>query len=114
MKKILAEGMLGGCTLNMTLGTNPKQMIANGDTIKGSSDDGLFDQVANVMPQVSVVLQHVDSLITTLNMVAGDPNIPRILGNAEQLTNNLNSTSAWTTTPSTSASWSTTAPTAAS
>ncbi len=92
-KASLAEGMLGGCTLNMTLGTNPKQMIANGDTIKGSSDDGLFDQVANVMPQVSVVLQHVDSLITTLNMVAGDPNIPRILGNAERLTNNLNSTS---------------------
>lgn len=88
-KAALAEGMLGGCTLNLTMGTNPKQMYEAGDTIKGTDEAGLFDQVANVMPEVTVVLQHVDSLITTLNAVAGDPNIPRVIANTEQLTANL-------------------------
>lgn len=85
----LSEGMLGGCTLNMTMGTNPKEEIAIGDTIVGSDDNGLMDQIAGVMPQVNTVLQHVDSLITTLNRVAGDPNIQRTFDNTQQLTANL-------------------------
>lgn len=89
-KASLSEGMLGGCTLNLTLGTNPKEVIAVGDTIVGSDDDGLMAQAAKVMPEVTEVIHHVDSLITTLNRVAGDPNIPRMIGNAEQLTSNLN------------------------
>jgi len=90
-KASLAEGMLGGCTLNLTMGTNPKEIIEVGDTIIGSDDDGLLGQAAKMLPQVSQVIEHVDSLITTLNKVAGDPNIPQILDNAEQLTASLNS-----------------------
>ncbi len=86
----LAEGMLGGCTLNLTMGTNPKHVIAVGDTIKGKDDDGLMAQAAKMLPEVTVVLHHVDSLITTLNKVAGDPNITKVIGNTEQLTANLN------------------------
>lgn len=89
----LSEGMLGGCTLNMTMGTNPKEEIAIGDTIVGSDGSGLMDQIAGVMPQVNTVLQHVDSLITTLNRVAADPNIQRTLENAQQLTASLNQSS---------------------
>ncbi|MCQ2196381.1 MAG: MlaD family protein [Bacteroidaceae bacterium] len=92
-KASLAEGMLGGCTLNLTLGTNPKEVIAVGDTIKGSDDDGLMAQAAKMLPEVTVVLHHVDSLITTINTVASDPNIAKVIGNTEQLTANLNSSS---------------------
>lgn len=88
----LAEGMLGGCTLNLTMGTNPKERINPGDTIVGSDNSGLMDQVASVMPQVNVVLQHVDSLITTLNQVASDPNIRQTIQNAESLTAKLDGT----------------------
>lgn len=86
----LAEAMLGGCTLNLTLGTNPKEMIEVGDTIAGSESDGLMAQAEKMLPQVSTVIEHVDSLINTLNRVANDPNIPQMLGNAEQITANLN------------------------
>lgn len=91
-KAALSEGMLGGCTLNLTMGTNPKESIAPGDTIVGDDNNGLMDQVAGVMPQVNTVLQHVDSLITTLNMVASDPNIRQTLQNAESLTSKLDGT----------------------
>lgn len=86
----LAEGMLGGCTLNMTLGTNPKEEVAVGDTIVGSEADGLMAQAAKMLPQVETVIAHVDSLITTLNNVASDPNIAHTISNAEQITANLN------------------------
>ncbi|MCQ2222286.1 MAG: MlaD family protein [Bacteroidaceae bacterium] len=85
----LAEGMLGGCTLNMTLGTNPKEVIAAGDTIIGSENDGLLSKAAEMLPQVSTVIEHVDSLITTLNQVVSDPNIGKVIGNAEHITANL-------------------------
>ena len=89
-KASLAEGMLGGCTLNLKMGTNPKEIIASGDTIKGDDSDGLFEQIANVMPEVSQVLQHVDSLILTLNTLAANPNLQQTLSNMEQLTANAN------------------------
>lgn len=90
-KATLAEGMLGGCTLNMTMGTNPKVRIEPGDTIKGDDASGLMAKAEELLPQVDVVMQHVDSLILTLNRVAGDPSIQQTLANAEALTNNLNS-----------------------
>lgn len=86
----LAEGMLGGCTLNMTMGTNPIVAIQPGDTIKGSDASGLMAKAEQMLPQVEKVMQHVDSLILTLNKVAGDPNIQQTLANAEALTDNLN------------------------
>lgn len=85
----LAEGMLGGCTLNMTMGTNPKETVQPGDTIRGNDASGLMAKAEEMLPQVEVVMQHVDSLILTLNRVAGDPNIQKTLANAEALTNNL-------------------------
>jgi len=88
----LAEGMLGGCTLNMTMGTNPKVAYQPGDTIKGTDGSGLMAKAEELMPQVEVVMQHVDSLILTLNRVASDPNIQQTLANAEALTNNLATT----------------------
>lgn len=85
----LAEGMLGGCTLNMTMGTNPKVHLEPGDTIMGSDGSGLMAQAEQMLPQVEKVMQHVDSLILTLNRVAGDPAIQQTLANAEALTANL-------------------------
>ena len=89
-KASLAEGMLGGCTLNLKMGTNPKESIAVGDTIKGDDSDGLFEQVAKVMPEVGQVLEHVDSLILTLNTLAANPDLQQTLNNMQQLTANAN------------------------
>lgn len=88
----LAEGMLGGCTLNMTMGTNPKEALQPGDTIVGNDAGGLMSKAEEMLPEVEQVIGHVDSLIVTLNRVASDPAIQRTLANAEAMTNNLNAT----------------------
>lgn len=88
----LSEGMLGGCTLNMYLSGNPKDHFSPGDTIQGTDGGGLMDELASVMPRVDQVLQSVDTLVCTLNRVAGDPNIQQTLQNAATLTAELSTT----------------------
>lgn len=90
---VLDEAMLGGCTLNLTMGPNPADRYFPGDTLIGSASDGLMASIAGTMPQVEAVLSHVDSLILKLNALANDPNLPQIVQNAELITANLNESS---------------------
>ncbi|MBP5514799.1 MAG: MCE family protein [Bacteroidaceae bacterium] len=89
----LDEAMLGGCTLNMTMGPNPADRYMPGDTIIGSTANGIMSAAAEVMPKVQQVLDHVDSLIQTINTLANSPNLPRVLENAERITVNLDQSS---------------------
>lgn len=89
----LDEAMLGGCTLNLTLGPNPANCYHPGDTIPGSDEEGLMASLAGVMPQVDQVLARVDSLIATLNRLANDPSLAATLKNAEAITANLDKSS---------------------
>ena len=90
---VLDEAMLGGCTLNLTMGPNPADRYLQGDTLTGSAADGLMASVTSAIPQVEAVLGHIDSLILKLNTLAADPNLPQIMQNAEQLTASLNESS---------------------
>lgn len=85
----LDEAMLGGCTLNLMLGSNTGETYMPGDTIQGSDANGLMTEAANLMPQVEQVMSKVDTLLASLNKLAADPNIAKTLQNAETLTNNL-------------------------
>lgn len=87
---MLDEAMLGGCTLNMLLATNLTDAYQPGDTIPGTDSNGLMSKAANMMPQLEQVVARVDTLIATLNKLTSDPNLPIIIQNAEQLTENLN------------------------
>ena len=89
----LDEAMLGGCTLNMTMGPNPANRYMPGDTLIGNTANGLMAAAADVLPKVEVVLAHVDSLILTLNALASNPNLSKIMVNAEHVTANLNESS---------------------
>ena len=61
-----------------------------GDTIKGRDDQDLMEQAATMLPKVELMLAKADSLLASLNKIASDPNIARILANTEQITSNLN------------------------
>ncbi len=86
----LDEVMLGGCTLNMKLATNLTEAYHPGDTIQGSDASGLMSKAADIMPQLEQVVAKVDTLVSTLNRIVADPNLPLILNNAGQITENLN------------------------
>ena len=86
----LDEAMRGGCTLNMKLATNLTEAYHPGDTIQGSDASGLMSKAADIMPQLEQVVAKVDTLVSTLNRIVADPNLPLILNNAGQITENLN------------------------
>ncbi|MBQ7442916.1 MAG: MCE family protein [Bacteroidaceae bacterium] len=91
---VLDEAMLGGCTLNLRMGNSPVQRFAVGDTIPSQSANGLMAKAANLVPKLEATLAKVDTLLTTLNALASDPNIRAILANANTLTANLDRSSA--------------------
>ncbi len=87
----LDEAMLGGCTLNLTMGDNT-DCYQPGDTLLGTDVKGLMATVGDVIPSAENVLSNVDSLILALNALATNPNLPIMLDNVRQITENLNTT----------------------
>ena len=90
---VLDEAMLGGCTLNLLMGSSPVERYAVGDTIPSSNNNGLMARAAEMIPKLQETITKVDTLLMTLNRVVGDPNIQLILENAESLTANLDRSS---------------------
>lgn len=89
----LSEAMLGGCTLNLLLSNNMRERYQPGDTIVGSDGSGLMEAIGGAVPDVRRVLERVDTLVATLNLLASNENLPLILANAQQLSANLNESS---------------------
>lgn len=89
----LDEALLGGCTLNLLLATNPTEAYHPGDTIKGNDVNGLMAKVGDMVPQLEQVVAKVDTLVATLNTLLSNPNLPLIIQNAELVTENLNKSS---------------------
>ncbi len=92
-KIVLEEGMMGGCTLKMLLTGSAANAYAVGDTIPGSDSDGLMEKASAMLPQVEPILARMDTLLATLNRIAADSSLTRIMYNAEELTRNLNQSS---------------------
>ena len=90
---VLDEAMLGGCTLNLLMGNSPVERFAPGDTLPSEANNGLMSRAAELLPKLEQTMAKVDTLLTTLNTVASDPNIQAILSNANELTANLGQTS---------------------
>lgn len=89
----LDEALLGGCTLNLLLATNPSEAYHPGDTIRGNDVSGLMGKVSDMVPQLEQVVAKVDTLVATLNTLLSNPNLPLIIQNAELVTENLNKSS---------------------
>ena len=92
-KGALVTEMLGGCNLNLLLGSPQDGHYAPGDTIRGDDSKGLMDKAADMIPQVEQIMGKVDTLLTTLNTLAANPNLPGIMENAKDITANLNKSS---------------------
>ena len=90
----IAKDMLGAPKLQINLGTDPKALLAVGDTIRGLAAGGDVLAAAGAMiPDIQAVLPKVDSLITALNDLARDPALKASLQNVEALTAELQTTS---------------------
>lgn len=89
----LDEAVLGGCTLNMVMGPNPANCYAPGDTLRGSNANGIMATAGDLVPQAKAMLSRIDTLVMTLNLIAGNPALPQILENTRSVTQHLDHSS---------------------
>lgn len=86
----LVTEMLGTVKMNLILAVNPNEAYAIGDTIPGTVNNGLMEAVTKtIMPQVERMLPKLDSIMTSLNKIAADPNIPATLKSVRKTADNL-------------------------
>ena len=85
--------LMGNVKMNLLLANNPRERVNPGDTIVGGMNSGLMGKVAALVPTVEKMLPKMDSILTRVNTLLGDPAIAHSLHNIEGITNNLNTTS---------------------
>jgi ABC-type transport system involved in resistance to organic solvents, periplasmic component len=86
----LVTEMLGTVKMNLILAINPNEAYAIGDTIPGTVNNGLMEAVTKtIMPQFERMLPKLDSIMTSLNKIAADPNIPATLKSVRKTADNL-------------------------
>nr|WP_320039642.1 MlaD family protein [uncultured Bacteroides sp.] len=86
----LVTEMLGTVKMNLILAVNPNEAYAIGDTIPGTVNNGLMEAVTKtIMPQFQRMLPKLDSIMTSLNKIAADPNIPATLKSVRKTADNL-------------------------
>lgn len=85
----LNSELMGGVRMNILLANNPREKYAMGDTIPGSLNNGMMENVAALMPQIEQMLPKLDSIMTSLNTIMSDQSIPATLHSLEKMTTNL-------------------------
>ncbi len=90
----LEVALMGGVTMNLVLGPNPTDNIAPHDTIDGGLYSGAMDKASALIPDVARMLPKLDSILTNLNRLSGDPALQKTLANAAEISENLKTTSA--------------------
>lgn len=94
----LETSLMGGCTVNIIPARDGDKVYAVGDTIPGNDMSGLMGQAAGMIPQITEIIDKVDTLVTSLNRLTGDPRLPMILANVEQVTSDLTRTTKYLNT----------------
>lgn len=85
----LDAGLMGGCTMNITPAPITGKVYHHGDTIPGNNEAGLMSKAGDIMPKVVSIADKLDTLVSSLNRLVNDPHLPAILGNVEQVTEDL-------------------------
>jgi len=90
----ITSDMLGNVKLELRLAKGTTAMMERGDTIEGGASQGLMTKAANMVPQIEALLPKLDSILTSVNALLADPAIRKSLGNIEDITSNLTTTTA--------------------
>lgn len=88
----IETSLMGGCVVNIVPAKDGDKVYAVGDTIPGNNVSGLMGQAAGMIPQITEIVDKVDTLVASLNRLVNDPHLPMILANMEQVTSDLTQT----------------------
>ena len=89
----ISSDLLGNVRLELKLGPNPIDHLAEGDTIVGSIPQGMMSKVGNMVPQIEQLLPKLDSILASVNALLASPALSNSLQNIETITVNLSATS---------------------
>lgn len=86
---VIKTDMLGTATIELKMGADPS-FHAVGDELEGVVASGLMDNVTNsILPTVGNIMPKIDSLLTNLNAVVGDPALLNSMKRLDNITANL-------------------------
>lgn len=88
----LASQMLGGVTMSLILGPNPADVLSPGDTVEGGVHQGAIEKLEAMMPVIETMVPKIDSILSNINRLTGDPALAATLQNAAALTADLRTT----------------------
>ena len=90
----LQADMLGTVKMNVILNPGKAVYYSPGDTLRGTANKGILGEAAdNLLPQLSQLMPKLDSILTSLNQLLGDPALAGALHNTETITEELAQTS---------------------
>jgi phospholipid/cholesterol/gamma-HCH transport system substrate-binding protein len=90
----IASDLLGNVKLELKLGQNPLDLLAEGDTIVGQMQKGALGKAGDMVPDIERMLPKLDSILASVNALLADPTIGRSLHNVEDITAGLTKTTA--------------------
>lgn len=88
----IASDLLGNVKLELKLGQNPLDLLAEGDTIVGQMQKGALGKAGDMVPDIERMLPKLDSILASVNALLADPALGHALHNIDEVTNNLTAT----------------------
>lgn len=86
---VIKTDMLGTAAIELKMGVEPS-FHAVGDEIEGVVASGLMDNVTNsLLPSVGSIMPKIDSLLTNINTIVGDPALANSMKRLDNISSNL-------------------------
>ena len=86
--------MMGNVKVNLALAEDVDSYIEPGGVIAGGIESGALGEIGDMMPVIEGMLPKLDSIMASLNALLADPAMAGTLHNAEEITDNLTTTTA--------------------
>ncbi len=90
---MIVNKTLGSSTINLVI-SQKEVFLQPGDTLYGTLNAGAIHEAGKMLPQITSLLPKVDSILVSLNNVLSNPALNNSVNNIEQLTIQMNRTTA--------------------
>ena len=90
---MIVNKTLGSSTINLVM-SQKEVFLQPGDTLYGTLNAGAIHEAGKMLPQITSLLPKVDSILVSLNNVLSNPALNNSVNNIEQLTIQMNRTTA--------------------
>ena len=86
--------LMGNVKIDLVFAEETDTYLEPGGIINGGVDNGALGELGNMVPVIENMLPKLDSIMASLNALLADPAMAGTLHNAEEITNNLTTTTA--------------------